>query len=316
MGDMLFISRLQTGHKGHLSAMQQGIEQWAKRILLGIGSANKERTPDNPLTLQERMKVADVMVNLLKTDYPDVDVEIHSIPDFGDGVLWKNYIDTTLPSFDMIVSGNETVSKMRTDKKVVIPQMRVPYKWTHIRYQLARENRTILQESVPNQLLDVLKNDIKAHEIIQSIEKLQPQTPKIATDLIIIYNNKYVLGRRKYAPYGLALLGWMMESGEKWSDCALREWYEELFHPDDPNKQLSILNKEPLFVLDDPWRDPRWHIISFVYEIQILAGNPIGADDIEEWLVFLSPGEIDTTSEEEFAFPDHRTTLLRHRDML
>lgn len=314
MSNMLFISRLQTAHNGHLSAMRQGIEQWAKRILLGIGSANKERTPDNPLTFEERKNIATMMINMLREEYPIIDIQIYSIPDFGDGVAWKNYIDTTLPYFDTILSGNDTVSKMRPEKQVIVPQMHVPYRWTHIRYQLARENRTILKESIPSQLLDVLKNDIKAHEIIQSIEKLQPQAPKIATDLIIIHEGKYILWRRKFAPLGLALLGGMLDSGERVSECALREWYEELFDPHDTEQKIELVSQEPLRIQDDPLRDPRWHTISFVYEAKILGGKPIGSDDIEEWLVFITPEELDTISEEEFAFSDHRKSLIRHKN--
>lgn len=311
MSDMLFLSRLQPGHNGHLSAMQQAIWHWAKKIIFAIWSANKERTNDNPFTWAERHKIAECMVNILQQEHPHVEFEIHTVPDFGDGHAWKNYIDTTLPHFDAIVSGNTTVSKMRPEKRVIAPEMHVPYRASHIRYQLQIEDWKTIEQSVHADLVQLL-HEIKAHETLQSIERLQPQPPKIATDLIIMHDGKYILWKRVRAPYGLALLGGFLDAWERIKDCALREWYEELFSPDDSEQKLELINSDPLWINDDPRRDPRWPVVSFVYEAKILWWTPIGADDIN-WLVFVSPEELDNIPIEDFAFPDHRESLLKHK---
>jgi hypothetical protein len=49
------------------------------------------------------------MIEKLQYEHPEVIFDIHSVPDFGDGKLRKNYINETLPSFDTIITGNDTV---------------------------------------------------------------------------------------------------------------------------------------------------------------------------------------------------------------
>lgn len=309
----LFISRTQGTHKWHISALIQAIDSWIHHILYGIGSSNKERTSENPFNFQERENIAYTLMNLLQQDHPYISYEIYNIPDFNDVKARKKHIQDTVPDFDTLISWNPHVNSIWNDKKTIIPIFDTPYRGTHIRYQLQMEDWKTLRESVPEEIIKLYKQ-INAPQIIQSIERQNPTPPRIATDLIIVYNKKYIVGRRKHAPYGLALIWWMLDPWERIHECALREWYEELFQRDDPDKQLILTSQHPLRINDNPLRDPRWRIISFAYEAKILWWQVTWWDDISS-ITFLSPEEVMNRPLEDFAFPDHKDTLLAHITM-
>jgi nicotinamide mononucleotide adenylyltransferase/ADP-ribose pyrophosphatase YjhB (NUDIX family) len=309
-----FFSRIQPGHNGHVSAMMQGIQQWVKKIILWIWSADKERTQDNPFTLEERRKIADALIRVVQQDYPEVDFEVRSVMDFGDNEQRKSYVEKTFPPFDIVISWNPIIQDIRPEKRIIKPDFAiVPYRWTHIRYQIGQWDRSSLALSVSAEVIDVLR-DINAVDTMRSIEKLQPASMKIATDLIILHDGKYILWKRKFAPHGWALLWGHLDAWESIKDCAIREWREELFSPDDTSAEIVLLRDKPFVVNDEPTRDPRGRVIAFVYEAEIIQGTPVGNDDIE-MIAHFSPDEIRDLPVDAFAFADHRSTLMQHIDM-
>ena len=81
--------------------------------------------------------------------------------------------------------------------------------------------------------------------------------PSIAVDVIINYNNKVVLIKRKNWPVGWALPGGFVDYGETVEHAAVREAKEET--------NLKISSIKLFGVYSDPKRDPRGHIISVVF---------------------------------------------------
>jgi len=85
------------------------------------------------------------------------------------------------------------------------------------------------------------------------------KTPALTVDIIIEYQQKIVLIRRKNDPFkgNYALPGGFVEVGETLEDAAKREAKEET--------GLDIEIKELVGIYSDPGRDPRGHTVSACY---------------------------------------------------
>ncbi|MEI6673129.1 MAG: hypothetical protein WCL02_07605 [bacterium] len=103
----LFITRCQPGlHDGHIDSINEAFAAGMTKIIIGVGSADKEFTKDNPFTYDERKHMIQVS---LQAYLPDKEIEIYPIPHADDGEQWKNYILKNLPVFDTIISSNPMV---------------------------------------------------------------------------------------------------------------------------------------------------------------------------------------------------------------
>src|SRR5256884_7998193 len=91
--------------------------------------------------------------------------------------------------------------------------------------------------------------------------------PSVAVDGIVLHGGKLVAVRRKNEPYrGMpALPGGFVELGETTVDAVVREVREET--------GLETRVKRLVGVFSDPRRDPRGHVISIVYELQVAGGQ-------------------------------------------
>ncbi|SMO52548.1 8-oxo-dGTP diphosphatase [Balnearium lithotrophicum] len=104
----------------------------------------------------------------------------------------------------------------------------------------------------------------------------QPKTPYLAVDGIINIQSEdgkfegIVLIERKYPPVGLALPGGFVEVGESVERALLREMKEET--------GLDVVALRQFRVYSDPERDPRFHVVSVVFEC-VARGIPRGSDD-------------------------------------
>ncbi|RUM88588.1 MAG: NUDIX hydrolase [Thermovibrio sp.] len=104
----------------------------------------------------------------------------------------------------------------------------------------------------------------------------KPQTPFLAVDGIINVQGKsgkfegIVLIERKYPPKGLALPGGFVEVGESVERALIREMEEET--------GLDVIILRQFGVYSDPDRDPRFHVVSVVFEC-VARGAPVGKDD-------------------------------------
>ena len=129
--------------------------------------------------------------------------------------------------------------------------------------------------------------------------KIESKCPGLATDIIIEYNNcttkGIVLIERKYQPYGIAIPGGFVESGNSVEKNAIREAKEET--------GLDIEIKYLLGVYSEPDRDPRRHMVSVVY---VASGSGIlkAADDAKEAYVVPEKRLEEMIEKNSFAF-DH-----------
>jgi len=88
---------------------------------------------------------------------------------------------------------------------------------------------------------------------------MKPQTPNLTVDILILFENRLVLVKRKNPPYQgkFALPGGFVDIGESTEKAAARESFEET--------GLSVEIIKLVGVYSDPQRDPRGHTVSVCY---------------------------------------------------
>ncbi len=102
------------------------------------------------------------------------------------------------------------------------------------------------------------------------MDKFELHQPKLAIDIIITYNEKIVLIKRKNPPYGWALPGGFVEYGESVEIAAIREAKEET--------ELDLVDLNQFHVYSELNRDPRGHTVSVVFTAKG-TGKPKAEDD-------------------------------------
>ncbi len=127
--------------------------------------------------------------------------------------------------------------------------------------------------------------------------------PRIAVDGVLIKEGKILLVKRGKEPFKgkYALPGGFLEYGERTEEGVLREVFEET--------GVKAKVEDLLGVYSDPNRDPRGHVVSVVYLLKYVSGEPRGGDDACEAKWF------DLNSLPELAF-DHRKIIQDARRRL
>jgi len=100
--------------------------------------------------------------------------------------------------------------------------------------------------------------------------------PSITTDGIILKDKQILLIKRKNEPFKgkWALPGGFVEYGEKTEDAVIREVSEET--------GVKTKIRTLAGVYSDPNRDPRGHIITIIYVLDIVEGNVKAGDDASD----------------------------------
>lgn len=299
----LFLGRVQPPHLWYIDALNQATAQWITKILIWIGSSDKEYSADNPFTLEERKEM---MRKLIQSQDNKILLQacenIYWIPDFNNDELWKNYILENIPQFDYIISGNPWVCDIfnKTGIKTISIKRNIEISASTIRKWLSQWNKVDCMEFVP-------ENVIKYIEQIWWIKRLntllkERLIPRLAVDIVLFdEHGNLVLIKRKHPPYGLAIPGGMVEYGEEPSISAVREAKEELW----VDIQIIWDKNKPFGVYWDPQRDPRGHVISIVYKWQIIWWELKAWDDAAQ-IVLVKPSDF---RQHKLAF-DHDKILL------
>lgn len=124
------------------------------------------------------------------------------------------------------------------------------------------------------------------------------KNPIPTVDAIIQNSNSILLVKRSKDPYKnqFALPGGFVNEGETIEEAIKREVYEET--------SLEVHPIDILGVYSDPKRDPRGHIMTVVFIVLIVRGNPSAGDDAKEisWI------PIEKISDIKVAF-DHKLVI-------
>ena len=102
---------------------------------------------------------------------------------------------------------------------------------------------------------------------------MEYKSPKLTADGAILDNGKILLIKRKNEPFKgkWALPGGFVEYGEKVEDAAVREISEET------GLKTKIIDLVGIY--SDPNRDPRGHIVTAVFLLEIQGGELKEGDD-------------------------------------
>ncbi len=111
----LFVGRFQPFHLGHLSALKQGL-QIVDKIILVIGSANKNFSLDNPLTIDERLEILKTVINTEKLK--NKIKLLTTVDDIADNLAWADKLIHDLPPFQVVIGNNNLNNLLFSYRKI------------------------------------------------------------------------------------------------------------------------------------------------------------------------------------------------------
>ena len=159
----LFIGRFQPFHLGHLKDIQNALEEVGE-IIIGLGSSNEENTKENPFTVKERVE----MINIALTANNIKKYIVFTIPDLHDDAKWVKHIETVVPKFDVVYTGNEWTEKCFEGKhEVKRVKMLKGVSSTTIRSRIIKNQNW--QKLVPEEIVNYLSK-IKGVERIKGMK--------------------------------------------------------------------------------------------------------------------------------------------------
>ena len=102
------------------------------------------------------------------------------------------------------------------------------------------------------------------------------KSPMLTVDGVILKDDAVLLIKRKNEPFKgrWALPGGFVEYGERVEDSVIREIFEETGLRTKVNKLVGVYS--------NPGRDPRGHVVSIVFLLDVVDGDLKGGDDASE----------------------------------
>ncbi len=103
----LFIGRFQPFHLGHLDAVRQIFADNIEFLIIGIGSAEQNLTPDNPFTAGERFTI--IRQSLIAAGIDPALFTIVPVRNINNYALWPRHTELLVPEFSRVYSGSPLV---------------------------------------------------------------------------------------------------------------------------------------------------------------------------------------------------------------
>ncbi|AEF97228.1 nicotinamide-nucleotide adenylyltransferase [Methanotorris igneus] len=161
------IGRFQPFHNGHLNVIKK-ISKEVDELIIGIGSAQKSHTLDNPFTAGER-------IMMITKTLKNFDFQYYVIPinDIEFNAIWVSYVEALTPPFDVVYSGNSLVRELFEERGYMVkkPEMfnRKEYSGTEIRRRML--NGEEWEPLVPKEVAEVIKEIRGVERLIRLSEK-------------------------------------------------------------------------------------------------------------------------------------------------
>ena len=149
----LILGRFQPFHFGHLKLIESIVNDKVLPLIC-IGSAQYSHTVDNPFTVKERKEMIMAVLQSLNCEY-----ELFEIPDINNYDLYVSHLETFVPIFDQIYSGNPIVQRLFDEAgyKVVKLQMFNREVWEGSAIRLAMREGGDWESAVPNQIVEIIQ---------------------------------------------------------------------------------------------------------------------------------------------------------------
>ncbi len=168
----LFIGRFQPFHLGHLDAIRQIFaEGKTKLLIIGVGSAEENYTPENPFTAGERFEM--IYDSLLEADIPPASFNICPIRNIHHYGLWPHHNKLLLPPFTRVYSGSPLVKMLfgdNTNLEVCTLQDNTDITATQVRQQIKSD--AVMTDVLPAAVIRLL-HKFNATERIGNIDHTQ-----------------------------------------------------------------------------------------------------------------------------------------------
>ena len=163
------MGRFQPFHLGHLELTKQILDQ-CDEVIIAITSAQFNYLEKDPFTAGERIEMIHNSLNEANLDLKKCFVI--SIENQFNIATWASYLQSALPNFDKVYSGNDYVSMLLADSgiDVVKPNFldREQFNATKIRSMIVSDQNW--KDSVPNAVFDYLTK-INAKKRLSVISK-------------------------------------------------------------------------------------------------------------------------------------------------
>jgi nicotinamide mononucleotide adenylyltransferase len=174
----LRVARMQPLHLWHVDAIKQAFQSGIKKLLIGIWSADKKDTDDNPFTAEERKKM---LIDVLQAEWLLDKCSIYYLTDLNNNALRRNQIDNELDDFYYLVSDNDYLKTLFADKQHITPVTRVNTRGTIIRNAIMQKDWVVLNKYLhPTTLLTL--DEMQAQEKLEKIFGPEVKKPKNAVD--------------------------------------------------------------------------------------------------------------------------------------
>ena len=150
----LFIGRFQPFHLGHLSVIRQALSQ-VDFLIIGLGSSQCSRTPDNPFTAAERRAM--IEGSLADEGIPAGRFRIVEIPDIHDDPKWPAHVRSLAGEFDVVFTGSEHTQKLFEEyenTEIQTIEFELNISATKIRKKIAEKKEW--QNDVPQATRDIM----------------------------------------------------------------------------------------------------------------------------------------------------------------
>jgi nicotinamide-nucleotide adenylyltransferase len=135
----LLIGRFQPFHLGHIYVINEILND-VDEIIIGIGSAQRSHSLENPFTAGERLSMIAKSLFEEGTGKPSYIIPIN---DVNNNSLWTSHVRSLTPPFHRVYSGNPLVKRLFKEKgfDVVTPPLynREEYSGTEIRHRILHD---------------------------------------------------------------------------------------------------------------------------------------------------------------------------------
>lgn len=170
MQSALFIGRFQPFHKGHLDVVKKILKD-NERIIIVIGSAEKNFMQRDPLTAGERFQL--IEESLKEAKIKPERYCIIPVRNVNNYALWVNHINIHVPPYTKIYTGSELVKacylgkyykkheKNKTGPKLIDVNREIPISASEVRESILRNDSW--EKLVPKAVAGLFKKwDIKS----------------------------------------------------------------------------------------------------------------------------------------------------------